>query len=90
MLLVIEGYAHAYVFASPGCKKWDTCAPEAVLHAAGGRLTDIHGEYYMYHPRVQRRNMGGVLATPDIDSHGWYLKKISDEVKEALPNPSNQ
>ena len=48
VLLLLEGKAHAYVFASPGCKKWDTCAPEAVLHAVGGKLTDIHGNYYQY------------------------------------------
>ena len=39
VLRVIEGDAHAYVFASPGTKKWDTCAPEAILVAMGGRLT---------------------------------------------------
>ena len=66
VLLVIEGKAHAYVFASPGCKKWDTCAPEAVLHAAGGKLTDIHGNYYQYQGTVQRRNLGGVLAVPQV------------------------
>ena len=52
VLLIIEGKAHAYVFGSPGCKKWDTCAPEAVLHAIGGKLTDAHGNYYQYHPQV--------------------------------------
>lgn len=35
---LIEGKASAYVFASPGCKKWDTCAPEAILHAVGGKI----------------------------------------------------
>ena len=43
VLRVIEGDAHAYVFASPGTKKWDTCAPEAILVAMGGRLT---GKFY--------------------------------------------
>ncbi|KAK6059286.1 inositol monophosphatase family protein [Cooperia oncophora] len=33
VLKVLEGSA-AYVFASSGCKKWDTCAVEAVLNAA--------------------------------------------------------
>ncbi|VDP07922.1 unnamed protein product [Soboliphyme baturini] len=35
VLLLLEGKASAYVFASKGCNKWDTCAPEAVLRAAG-------------------------------------------------------
>lgn len=34
VLKVLEGSA-AYVFASQGCKKWDTCAVEAVLQASG-------------------------------------------------------
>ena len=38
---------HAYVFASPGCKKWDTCAPEALLKAKGGTLTDMHGMWFL-------------------------------------------
>ena len=41
VLLLIEGKAHAYVFPSPGCKKWDTCAPEAILHALGGKVNDL-------------------------------------------------
>ena len=36
--LLMEGQAHCYVFCSPGCKKWDTCAPEAILHAIGNLL----------------------------------------------------
>jgi 3'(2'), 5'-bisphosphate nucleotidase len=85
VLLVMEGRAHAYVFASPGCKKWDTCAPEAVLHAAGGKLTDIHGNKFQYHGNVQRRNTGGVLATPTVEAHKWYLDRIPQEVKDTLP-----
>lgn len=37
-MIVIEGRAHAYVFASNGCRKWDTCAPEAVLTSLGNTL----------------------------------------------------
>ena len=55
VMLLIEGKAHAYVFPSPGCKKWDTCAPEAVLHAMGGKLTDIHGNLYDYNKDVGMR-----------------------------------
>ena len=35
-----------------GCKKWDTCAPEAILHAMGGKLTDMKGQTYQYHSQV--------------------------------------
>ena len=40
----MEGEADAYIFPSSGTKKWDTCAPEAILVAAGGELTDIYGK----------------------------------------------
>jgi len=39
-LLVLEGKADLYLFTSIGTKKWDTCAPEAIIKAAGGSLTD--------------------------------------------------
>ena len=81
----MEGKAHAYVFGSPGCKKWDTAAPEAILHAAGGKLTDVHGNTLPYGHNVQRRNTSGVLATPKAEWHQWYLDRIPQHVKEALP-----
>lgn len=79
VLLLIEGRAHAYVFASKGCKKWDTCAPEAVLHSVGGRLTDLLGNPILYHDKVRHPNAGGVLAT--LSNHDWYVDKIPDSVK---------
>lgn len=83
-MLLLEGRAHAYVFASPGCKKWDTCAPEAILTALGGRLTDIHGTELQYHAAVKRLNSAGVLATaPGVD-HQWYVDKLPDEVTHSL------
>ena len=80
VLLLIEGKAHAYVFASKGCKKWDTCAPESVLEAVGGRLTDMHGIKMSYGADVQRKNTGGVLAT--VCNHDMVVGKIPDDVKE--------
>ena len=35
MLLVLEGLANAYVHPSTGTKKWDTCAGDAIIRAAG-------------------------------------------------------
>ena len=31
VILLMEGEANCYVMASPGCKKWDTCAPEGII-----------------------------------------------------------
>ena len=84
MLLLIEGQAHCYVFCSPGCKKWDTCAPEAILHACGGKLTDIKGNLYDYHKEVGHVNELGTLATFNVEAHEDYLNKIPDECKDQV------
>jgi 3'(2'), 5'-bisphosphate nucleotidase len=81
---LLEGKAHCYVFASAGCKKWDTCAPEAILEADGGVLTDILGKHYNYGPNVEFGNKTGVLATARATSHQDLLDKIPDHVKNKL------
>lgn len=83
-MLLLEGKANAYVFASPGCKRWDTCAPEAVLHAAGGALTDLYGDNYPYDADTEHPNTKGVLATAPGEQHSWYLSRIPDQVKQEL------
>jgi 3'(2'), 5'-bisphosphate nucleotidase len=40
--------ADLYVHGGRGAKRWDTCAPEAILVAAGGRFTDIEGDAIDY------------------------------------------
>lgn len=84
VLQLLEGKAHCYVFASPGCKKWDTCAPESILEADGGVLTDIRGEHYKYGSSVAYPNSTGVLATANGVDHKKLLDKIPSHVKETL------
>lgn len=86
VLLLIEGKVHAYVFASKGCKKWDTCAPEAILHGVGGTLTDFHGIRMNYSADVQRKNTGGVLAT--VADHGKFLGCIPEHIRDAMDKSS--
>jgi 3'(2'), 5'-bisphosphate nucleotidase len=40
---IVLGEADLYVHGGLGAKRWDTCAPEAVLVAAGGRFSDLDG-----------------------------------------------
>ncbi|KAM4529783.1 3'(2'),5'-bisphosphate nucleotidase 1 isoform 1-T1 [Fundulus diaphanus] len=82
IIQLIEGKASAYVFASPGCKKWDTCAPEAVLHAVGGKLTDMFGNPYGYNADVKHMNSAGVLAT--LRNHDYYVSRVPQSVLQAL------
>ncbi|XP_047376616.1 3'(2'),5'-bisphosphate nucleotidase 1 isoform X3 [Sciurus carolinensis] len=82
IIQLIEGKASAYVFASPGCKKWDTCAPEVILHAVGGKLTDIHGNALQYNKEVKHMNSAGVLAT--LRNYDYYASRVPESVKNAL------
>jgi len=84
VMLLMEGKAHAYVFPSPGCKKWDICAPEAILHAMGGKLTDMKGDNYEYHSTVAHRNSEGVLATAIHSDHAVYQAAIPEHVKDKV------
>jgi 3'(2'), 5'-bisphosphate nucleotidase len=40
---LVLGQGDLYVHDGGGAKLWDTCAPEAVLTAAGGRFSDLDG-----------------------------------------------
>lgn len=88
VLQLLEGKASVYVFASGGCKKWDTCAPEAVLRAAGGELTDVRGQRYAYGAHEPHRNRTGVLAAADPGLHRHALDKIPQQLKDALADAS--
>jgi len=82
VLQLIENNAHAYIFASPGTKKWDTCAPEAVLLALGGKLLDVHGNELLYHKDVQQPNKAGTIAA--VENIDFYLEKIPQAIKDKL------
>lgn len=45
---MVTGAADLYVHEGAGTKRWDTCGPEAVLVAAGGRFCDLRGEAIDY------------------------------------------
>lgn len=48
LALIALGERDLYVNPFPRCKAWDTCAPEALLAAAGGVLTDTLGGAVRY------------------------------------------
>lgn len=50
MLMVLENIVDAYVYPSQGTKRWDTCAGDALIQAAGGMVTDLHGHPLIYDP----------------------------------------
>jgi len=75
VLLLLEGKADAYVFPTKGTKLWDTCAPEAILRSAGGRLTDTKGKDIEYHQNSEVQNLIGFIATLHAD-HDKILNQL--------------
>ena len=64
-------------------KEWDTCAPEAILRAAGGLVTDCVGAPLRYN-KADIKQPYGIIATngrvhdafrreliPVCESRGW-------------------
>jgi 3'(2'), 5'-bisphosphate nucleotidase len=59
--LIAEQRADLYVHVSDKSSLWDACAPEAILHAAGGRFTDVGGTAIQY-ATSDVLNRRGILA----------------------------
>jgi 3'(2'), 5'-bisphosphate nucleotidase len=66
LLGVLEGRADLYVQFCAGCKRWDTCAGEALLRARGGALVDAAGVPYSYGGRARHLNHRGLLAALSV------------------------
>ena len=63
--LISRQLADLYLHPSPGCKEWDLCAPQAVLEAAGGVMTDCWGNPLRYNKRDVRAH-NGLVATNGV------------------------
>jgi len=61
LCLIASGARDLYVNPSAKTKAWDTCAPEAILTAAGGRLTDLFGTPIEYRAELAHRR--GLVAS---------------------------
>ncbi|HEY0712940.1 MAG TPA: 3'(2'),5'-bisphosphate nucleotidase CysQ [Polyangia bacterium] len=60
--MVASDQRDLYVYPGSRTKIWDSCAPEAVILAAGGRITDVRGNALSYtEPGLVNR--GGLVAS---------------------------
>lgn len=60
--LICTGRAHLYLHTGRRTFQWDTCAPEALLHEAGGQMTDLSGDPLCYNT-FEPRNLHGIIAS---------------------------
>jgi 3'(2'), 5'-bisphosphate nucleotidase len=78
--LICEQQCDLYVHLSPRTKQWDTCAPEIILHEAGGQITDLFGQRLRYNvPEVQNRN--GLVASNGV-AHEKILAALDPLLNE--------
>lgn len=78
--LVADASRDLYVYPGNRTKVWDTCAPEAILHAAGGKLTDVRGTPLDYRAATLY-NTRGILAS-NGPLHELTLKTLANLVRE--------
>lgn len=78
--LIVEGACDLYVHLSPRSKQWDTCAPEAILTGAGGRMSDLFGATYRYNtPDVWNHN--GIVSTNGA-AHDEVIERLAPVLAE--------
>jgi 3'(2'), 5'-bisphosphate nucleotidase len=73
--LVSEGSRDLYVYPGGQTKIWDSCGPEAILSAAGGKLTDSDGNDLCY-TNLSLHNPRGLVASNGL-VHGQALAAIA-------------
>jgi 3'(2'), 5'-bisphosphate nucleotidase len=71
---VARGAADAYVAPHYAGKRWDACAADALVTAAGGKLTNVDGDFFDYRA-ADLGNDRGIIA-----SNG----RLHDEILEKL------
>jgi 3'(2'), 5'-bisphosphate nucleotidase len=76
--MVADGRRDLYVYPGGRTKLWDACAPEAVLLAAGGRLTDVHGHLLDY-TSPDLANRTGLVA-----SNGPLHDRVIDTLRPLI------
>lgn len=78
--LIAEQRADLYMEASGKTSAWDTCGPHAILHGAGGRLTDLWGAPLTYDPEHVRNRRG--LVASNGACHDDVLRAIAPHLHE--------
>jgi 3'(2'), 5'-bisphosphate nucleotidase len=74
LCVIAAGGRDLYVNPATRTKAWDTCAPEAILAAAGGRLTDLFGHPIEY-TRELAHHRGLVASNGRV--HDEVIAKLS-------------
>ena len=69
--MVADGSRDLYVYPGGRTKIWDSCAPEAIIVAAGGRLTDTYGHAAGLRP-ARFCSTAGAWSPPTARCTTWW------------------
>lgn len=83
VLRVAMGDAELYLSESDLAKEWDTCAPEAVLRAAGGLMTDGFGRPLRYNKTPPGTPWGWVASNGALHQAGLNAVRPSLKARTA-------
>lgn len=72
---VADGRADVYFSKKKAGCLWDTCAPEAILGALGGKFTDTSGRLLDYRDTEVAQTRGAVAAAPGL--HAEILGRVA-------------
>jgi 3'(2'), 5'-bisphosphate nucleotidase len=78
LCLIASGVRDLYVNPAAKTKAWDTCAPEAILVPAGGRLSDLFGTPIDYQRELAHRR--GLVA-----SNGYIHAEVVAKLSPMFP-----
>ncbi|MFN7931349.1 MAG: 3'(2'),5'-bisphosphate nucleotidase CysQ [Blastocatellia bacterium] len=79
--LLAEGRAHLYLHLGAKTNQWDTCAPQAIIEAAGGVMTDRNGQPLQYNV-ADIRNRHGVVASTGV-MHERVITETQNVLQES-------
>jgi 3'(2'), 5'-bisphosphate nucleotidase len=85
LCLIAGGSRDLYVNPSAKTKAWDTCAPEAILAGAGGRLSDLFGGAIDYRTELHHRR-GLVGSNGHV--HAEVVSRLGPLFPHLAPRPA--
>ena len=74
--LIARGRRELYLNPDGYCKLWDTCAPEAIITEAGGKMTDFSGNPLVY-TDVQRIRLDAGIIASNGSCHDVIVKELA-------------
>ena len=77
--LVADGSADGYVAPQRRGMRWDACAAEALITAAGGRFSDWYGDLIDYRSASLANEHGVVASNPAL--HSRLLERLVEHLK---------